>query len=266
MKTIPRAKLFKTKDGPGYRWYLVNGEDSCISNPHLIIANKKHKRKTMAKTIVMHRNRKGQFVKGRASNPKHHKKAKHHKSNQMLSNRRHHRKSNPTAIPLPGIGRVQFPVATVIGVTAGLALPPLVQGFVTPYFPSYAAQYPIAFRLASNFAVLGGAYMIGGRTATRDVFVGEVAGWLVQQIQSASGMIAGTGMGNPRFFPYGAGRVVGARGMRGYTGPVSRYQMSGYTRPTSRLSLAAPAGLYGGISQINQRVKGTRFRSRFQEF
>ena len=264
MRMTPRAKLFKTKDGPGYRWYLVNGpKDGCIENPHLIIANtRKRKAKTMPKTLVMHRNRKGQFVKGRASNPKKHHKARHHKSNQMMSNRHRGRKHNaPAGIPIPGIGKVQFPVNTVIGVTAGLALPPLVQGFATPYFASWAAQYPTVFMLASNAAVLGGAYAIAGRTAARDVLIGEVAGWLVKQIQGASSMVAGTSMG--RIFPYGAGRVVG---MRGYTGPVSRYQMGGYTRPTSRLSLGAPNALNGGIGQINQRVRGTRFRSRFDAF
>lgn len=266
---IPRAAFFETAEG-GIRPYIINGPDRRLRNPHLIIANApERKRYTMPKLKIA-RNRMGQFKKGHArSNPKHHKKRNYVIAGGAvpMPNRRHARKHNPS-IPIPGVGTIELDFAEILGVTAGIAGPPLLQGFVTPLMPTTAASYPTVFSLGSNVAVLIGGYMLGGRSAARDVLVGELAAFLVKQLQS----IAATGaasLSSPASQYYAAGR------MAGYTQPVTRGRLSGYTPPVARGAFGLGRrghagggrgmlrGINGGLAQINTRNFGTRLRSRF---
>lgn len=285
---IERAAFFETQEG-GLRPYLINGPDRCLTNPHLIIANSRKGKKMARRTIVMHRNRRGQFVKGRASNPRRHHRRRRRNyvtaggavfpmANRRRRGRRrnyvtrHHysrrRKHNPT-LPLPGIGTVDFPFSTVLGVTAGLALPPITQGILTNTFgmQATAAQYPTLMTIGSNAAVLAGAYFAFGRTAARDVLVGEVAGFLVKQIQSIA-MTTGAALQRPVY--YAGGRMAGympptARGrvMAGYTPPTARGRvMAGYPFTTHQRGMAL---LNGGLGQINNVRRGSRLQSRFNQ-
>jgi hypothetical protein len=207
-----------------WKFFNENGEKRArLVNPPLIIANPKGGKKKMAKVIQMKRNRYGQFVKARASNPP---KKKHHKRRKnwygagavvpaaakfMVNNPKHHKKHrrNPpmqvAGIPIPNLEET---LMIGVGVAVGLGGPPIIRGLITgmlpagtlpPAAPAVGPAAPattsqtiagVALTGAAYGLPLLGGYMIGGRTGLKYVAAGEMASFLVQMLQSAAASIS----------------------------------------------------------------------------
>lgn len=241
--TVP-AQEFIRRDG--------EREHYAIDNPPLVIVNSPKGVKKMA-TIRMKRNSKGQFVAARARSnaPRKHSRKKGHRRNPpfwtagaIVNSPKHKKKAArrnpPRAANFLGIPLVMPEVSDVFGIAGGIAGPPIVKGFAMQLLPasvtsSTAGKWGV--EIGSYVLPPVAGYMIGGRRVLRMVFAGQLAGLVVRLVQQAAAKISAS-------LPAAgvAGYITGPRAARtgvmlnGYTGPVSRAQLSAGAGTASRMS------------------------------
>lgn len=248
-----------------WKFFRENGELRARQvNPPLIIANPRKGKSSMPKTITMKRNRFGQFVKARSSNPRpHHKKKNaggkrkhnyygggaivpvnppHHKKGK---GRRRNPPSEVLGVPIPNM---QDTAEMTLGVAGGLAGPPIANGLLNTLLPSsitsmFGTAAPTLISVISYLLppLIGNA--IGGRQAAKYVIAGELAGLLVPTLNSlassitssltpATSAVAGyvpkRAAGFSGFGRAAVARHGNVRQMHGYLMPTPKTQMSGF--------------------------------------
>jgi hypothetical protein len=190
-----------------WKFFRENGElRARLVNPPLIIANGKKRKKNMAKTITMRRNKKGQFVAvSRSTNPRpHHHRAKrknapHRRRRNYMGagatmipmNPRKRRRNPPTevlGVPLPNM---QDTIEITLGVSAGYAGPTIVLGFMNQLLPatittSLGTMGPTILKLLSYAIPPFIANAVSGRQAMKYVIAGELATIVVGLLTSVT--------------------------------------------------------------------------------
>lgn len=250
------ARLFTRRDGAV--------EPYAVDNPPLLIVNgptsEKRSKRKMA-TYKMRRNGKGQFVAVRSNPPRKRKHAKRKSRKNppfwtagALVNSPKHRKKRKGARRNPPSGRTQqifgiplvMPeVADILGITGGLAGPPMIKGFAMQLLPaswtnSTTGKYGIEAGSYILPPVLG--YMVGGRRGLKNVLAGELAAVGVRLVGQLTAKISQAlptnGVGS---YTYRA--PVNAGGLNSYL-PGGRRQLGAYSE--SRQSPRSTSPRFGG--------------------
>ena len=252
------ARLFKRRDGAV--------EPYAVDNPPLIIVNgpksQKRSKSKMARTYKMRRNKSGQFVATRSNPPrkKRHSKKRGHRKNPpfwtagALVNSPKHRKKKKGARRNPprtqqifGIPLVMPEVADILGITGGLAGPPMIKGFAMQLLPSSVTnsttgKYGIEAGSYILPPVIG--YMVGGRRALKNVLTGELAAVAVRLVSQVTAQISkalsSNGVGS-----YTRRAPVSASGLNSYL-PGGRRQLGVGAYSESRQSPRSTSARYGG--------------------
>jgi hypothetical protein len=245
-------------------------------NPPLIIVNpKKRRKKRVAKTINMKRNRLGQFVKGRAAAPKRNLPARRKRATVATRAARPRRRTAKRNPPIPwtagavgnrrrrqtpkrnpkllgGLDRqgrllgIPVPAASdVLYMTLGLGGPPIIKGITQRFIPTaWAVNQAAGWAVEglSYAAPIGIGYMVGGTRAVRSVIAGEVAGLLVRVVA--------------RYTTPGYGRDFIGPMMQGYIKPGSAQGMRGYIKPGSGANLRGLPTL-GNVGATSNRTRRT---------
>lgn len=180
-------------------------------NPPLLIVNspKTQRRNKPMATFRMKRNGKGQFVAVRNS-PKRRRKARKNPpfwSAGALVNPRKGRKKkhaprhNPPAKAARRMASVLgfplvFPeISDILGITAGLAGPPLVKGFAMQMLPASVtttSMGKIGVEAGSYILPAAAGYMLGGRQGLKMVLAGEAAAVAVRLVGDLTARISGS--------------------------------------------------------------------------
>jgi hypothetical protein len=232
------ARLFTRRDGAI--------EPYAVDNPPLLIVNgphtEKRRRKNMA-TYKMRRDSKGHFV-ARSNAPRKRKKKTHRKNppfwtaGALVNSPKHRRKArrkarrNPPTVRTPvflGIPLVMPEISDVLGITAGLAGPPMVKGFAMQLLPA-----SVTTSTMGKYGIEAGSYIlppvvaffIGGRRALKNVLTGEAAAVAVRLVGKFTAQISASlpANGVASYMPQGQA-AVGAGGLNSYLPAAKRGRM-----------------------------------------
>lgn len=208
-------------------------------------------------TYKMRRNNKGQFVAVRSNPPRKRKHAKKRSrknppfwtAGALVNSPKHKKKArrNPPstrAMNVFGIPVVMPEMADVIGITGGLAGPPMIKGFAMQLLPaSFTNSVTGKYGIEAGSYILPpvAGYMIGGRRGLKNVLAGELAavavrlvGQLTAQISAA---LPSNGVGS-----YTRQAPVNASGLNSYL-PGGRRMLGAYSE--SRQSPRSTSARYG---------------------
>jgi len=206
------ARVFTRTDGAE--------ELYATDNPPLMIVNgpKTQRRAPTMATFKMRRNSKGQFVAVRNAPRKKSHKKHHAKKNPpfwtagALVNRpkRVKPRHNPAGLPAKILGfPLVFPdIKDVLGITAGIAGPPLVKGFAMQLLPasittSSAGKWGV--EAGSYILPAVGGYMLDGRNGLKMVLAGEAAAVAVRLLSQLTSTISANVPAMSSYGPRGLG-------------------------------------------------------------